>query len=210
MVSMARFGQRGWRVPLTYGAAIAAAVASSAILITILFLSISKIELSLARFGFFAIREFHIAIRDVTHLRDMISLAQAAPGSPESLEQLSAANDLVYIRFERVDGSGTVSAIPAYAAIVPQVNDAVRRLDAMIAAGQPFDEKTLKEMETEFEQIIERMNDEYYKYGEAVNSDLYLSEKSLNKLNYQISFALTVLSLLAIGTAILFIGRRKR
>ncbi|RUV86106.1 hypothetical protein EOA75_26675 [Mesorhizobium sp. M1A.F.Ca.IN.022.07.1.1] len=63
---------RGWRIPLTYGSAIGLAAVGSAILIVMLFVSISKIESSLPRFGFFAIREFHIAIRDVTHLRDMI------------------------------------------------------------------------------------------------------------------------------------------
>ncbi|RUV93305.1 GGDEF domain-containing protein, partial [Mesorhizobium sp. M1A.F.Ca.IN.022.07.1.1] len=38
---------------------------------------------------------------------------------------------------------------------------------------------------------------------------LYASEVSLNRFNYQIAFALTILSLLAIGTAVLFIGRRE-
>ncbi|RWE54665.1 bifunctional diguanylate cyclase/phosphodiesterase [Mesorhizobium sp.] len=204
---MVRFGSRGWRVPLTYGTAIAAAAASSAVLITILFLSLSKIEYSLPRFGFFAIREFHIAIRDVTHLRDMTSLAQAAPGSADSLEHLSAANDLVYIRFKRIDGTGTASEIPAYASIVPRVVDAVTRLDAMIAAGLPLDETSLKEMGLELEQLVERMNDEYYKYGDEINVDLYSTEKSLKRFNYQIAFALAVLSLLAIGTAVLLIGR---
>jgi len=206
---MERFGQRGWRVPLTYGTAIAAAVACSAILITVLFLSISKIETSLPRFGFFAIREFHIAIRDVTHLRDMVSLAQAAPGSAQSVEQLSAANDLVYVRFERVDGRDTASEIPAYANLVPRVHAAVARLDTMIAAGPPLDEKSLNELGDELERIVERMNDEYYKYGEEVNIDLFSTERSLKKFNYQIAFALTVLSLLAIGTAVLLIGRRE-
>ncbi|TIX58830.1 MAG: bifunctional diguanylate cyclase/phosphodiesterase [Mesorhizobium sp.] len=204
---MVRFGSSGWRVPLTYGSAIAAAAASSAVLITILFLSLSKIEYSLPRFGFFAIREFHIAIRDVTHLRDMTSLAQAAPGSADSLEHLSAANDLVYIRFKRIDGTGTASEIPAYASIVPRVVDAVTRLDAMIAAGLPLDEKSLKEMGLELEQLVARMNDEYYKYGDEINVDLYSTEKSLKRFNYQIAFALAVLSLLAIGTAVLLIGR---
>jgi diguanylate cyclase (GGDEF)-like protein len=204
---MVRFGSSGWRVPLTYGTAIAAAAASSAVLITILFLSLSKIEYSLPRFGFFAIREFHIAIRDVTHLRDMTSLAQAAPGSADSLEHLSAANDLVYIRFKRIDGTGTASEIPAYASIVPRVVDAVTRFDAMIAAGLPLDEKSLKEMGLELEQLVERMNDEYYKYGDEINVDLYSTEKSLKRFNYQIAFALAVLSLLAIGTAVLLIGR---
>ncbi|RWD49172.1 bifunctional diguanylate cyclase/phosphodiesterase [Mesorhizobium sp.] len=204
---MVRFGSSGWRVPLTYGSAIAAAAASSAVLITILFLSLSKIEYSLPRFGFFAIREFHIAIRDVTHLRDMTSLAQAAPGSADSLEHLSAANDLVYIRFKRIDGTGTASEIRAYASIVPGVVDAVTRLDAMIAAGLPLDEKSLKEMGLELEQLVERMNDEYYKYGDEINVDLYSTEKSLKRFNYQIAFALAVLSLLAIGTAVLLIGR---
>ncbi|TIM87299.1 bifunctional diguanylate cyclase/phosphodiesterase [Mesorhizobium sp.] len=204
---MVRFGSSGWRVPLTYGSAIAAAAASSAVLITILFLSLSKIEYSLPRFGFFAIREFHIAIRDVTHLRDMTSLAQAAPGSADSLEHLSAANDLVYIRFKRIDGTGTASEIRAYASIVPRVVDAVTRLDAMIAAGLPLDEKSLKEMGLELEQLVERMNDEYYKYGDEINVDLYSTEKSLKRFNYQIAFALAVLSLLAIGTAVLLIGR---
>lgn len=207
MARMVRFGSRGWRVPLTYGTAIAAAAASSAVLITILFLSLSKIEYSLPRFGFFAIREFHIAIRDVTHLRDMTSLAQAAPGSADSLEHLSAANDLVYIRFKRIDGTGTASEIPAYASIVPRVVDAVTRLDAMIAAGLPLDENSLKEMGLELEQLVERMNDEYYKYGDEINADLYSTEKSLKRFNYQIAFALAVLSLLAIGTAVLLIGR---
>ncbi|WP_164783675.1 bifunctional diguanylate cyclase/phosphodiesterase [Mesorhizobium sp. M5C.F.Cr.IN.023.01.1.1] len=176
-------------------------------MITILFLSLSKIEYSLPRFGFFAIREFHIAIRDVTHLRDMTSLAQAAPGSADSLEHLSAANDLVYIRFKRIDGTGTASEIPAYASIVPRVVDAVTRLDAMIAAGLPLDENSLKEMGLELEQLVERMNDEYYKYGDEINADLYSTEKSLKRFNYQIAFALAVLSLLAIGTAVLLIGR---
>ncbi|RWF18901.1 MAG: bifunctional diguanylate cyclase/phosphodiesterase [Mesorhizobium sp.] len=207
MARMVRFGSSGWRVPLTYGSAIAAAAASSAVLITILFLSLSKIEYSLPRFGFFAIREFHIAIRDVTHLRDMTSLAQAAPGSADSLEHLSAANDLVYIRFKRIDGTGTASEIRAYASIVPGVVDAVTRLDAMIAAGLPLDEKSLKEMGLELEQLVERMNDEYYKYGDEINVDLYSTEKSLKRFNYQIAFALAVLSLLAIGTAVLLIGR---
>ncbi|RWE10076.1 MAG: bifunctional diguanylate cyclase/phosphodiesterase [Mesorhizobium sp.] len=204
---MVRFGSSGWRVPLTYGSAVAAAAASSAVLITILFLSLSKIEYSLPRFGFFAIREFHIAIRDVTHLRDMTSLAQAAPGSADSLEHLSAANDLVYIRFKRIDGTGTASEIRAYASIVPRVVDAVTRLDAMIAAGLPLDEKSLKEMGLELEQLVARMNDEYYKYGDEINVDLYSTEKSLKRFNYQIAFALAVLSLLAIGTAVLLIGR---
>ncbi|RWE87636.1 bifunctional diguanylate cyclase/phosphodiesterase [Mesorhizobium sp.] len=204
---MVRFGSSGWRVPLTYGSAIAAAAASSAVLITILFLSLSKIEYSLPRFGFFAIREFHIAIRDVTHLRDMTLLAQAAPGSADSLEHLSAANDLVYIRFKRIDGTGTASEIRAYASIVPRVVDAVTRLDAMIAAGLPLDEKSLKEMGLELEQLVARMNDEYYKYGDEINVDLYSTEKSLKRFNYQIAFALAVLSLLAIGTAVLLIGR---
>ncbi|CAN7694869.1 putative bifunctional diguanylate cyclase/phosphodiesterase [Mesorhizobium sp. LjNodule214] len=161
------------------------------------------------RFGFFAIREFHIAIRDVTHLRDMISLAQTAPKSPESLEQLSTANDLVYIRFERIDGGDTISEIPAYAGIVPRVNDAVKQLDAVIAAGVPLNENSLKEVGVELDQIVARMNDEYYKYGEEVNVDLYSAEKNLNRFNHQIAFALTVLSALAIGTAVLLIGRRE-
>ncbi|BCG95135.1 hypothetical protein MesoLj131a_39990 [Mesorhizobium sp. 131-2-1] len=161
------------------------------------------------RFGFFAIREFHIAIRDVTHLRDMVSLAQLARSSPESLEQLAAANDLVYIRFERIDGGDTISEIPAYAGIVPQVNDAVKRIDAVLAAGLPLDEKSLKELGIELDQIVARMNDEYYKYGEEVNVDLYAAEKNLNRFNYQIAFALTVLSALALGTAVLLIGRRE-
>ncbi|TIL66885.1 putative bifunctional diguanylate cyclase/phosphodiesterase [Mesorhizobium sp.] len=206
---MARFGSRGWRVPVTYGTAIAAAAASSAVLITVLFLSLSKIEYSLPRFGFFAIREFHIAIRDVTHLKDMTSLAQAAPGSAASLEQLSEANDLVYIRFKRIDGTGTASEIPAYASIVPRVVDAVTRLDAMMAAGPPLDENILKEMGLELEHLVARMNDEYYKYGDEINVDLYSAEKSLKRFNYQIAFALAVLSLLAIGTAVLLIGRRE-
>ncbi|WP_419693943.1 putative bifunctional diguanylate cyclase/phosphodiesterase [Mesorhizobium muleiense] len=204
---MARF--EGWRVPVTYGTAIGAAAASSAVLITVLFLSLSKIEYSLPRFGFFAIREFHIAIRDVTHLKDMTSLAKAAPGSADSLEQLSAANDLVYIRFKRIDGTGTASEIPAYASIVPRIVDAVTRLDAMIAAGLPLDEKILKEMGLELEHLVARMNDEYYKYGDEINVDLYSAEKSLKRFNYQIAFALAVLSLLAIGTAVLLIGRRE-
>ncbi|WP_245492309.1 diguanylate cyclase, partial [Mesorhizobium sp. M4A.F.Ca.ET.020.02.1.1] len=174
-----------------------------------LFTSVSKIESAMPRFGFFAIREFHIAIRDVTHLRDMVSLAQLAGGSPESLEQLAAANDLVYIRFERIDGGDTISEIPAYAGIVPQVNDAVKRIDAILAAGLPFDENSLKELGIELDQIVARMNDEYYKYGEEVNVDLYAAEKNLNRFNYQIAFALTVLSALAIGTAVLLIGRRE-
>ncbi|TIN44251.1 MAG: bifunctional diguanylate cyclase/phosphodiesterase [Mesorhizobium sp.] len=206
---MARFGSRGWRVPVTYGTAIAAAAASSAVLITVLFLSLSKIEYSLPRFGFFAIREFHIAIRDVTHLKDMTSLAQAAPGSAASLEQLSEANDLVYIRFKRIDGTGTASEIPAYASIVPRVVDAATRLDAMIAAGPPLDGNILKEMGLELEHLVARMNDEYYKYGDEINVDLYSAEKSLKRFNYQIAFALAVLSLLAIGTAVLLIGRRE-
>ncbi|ESY67926.1 hypothetical protein X743_26340 [Mesorhizobium sp. LNHC252B00] len=184
-------------------------MACSGILITVLFLSISKIESSLPRFGFFAIREFHIAIRDVTHLRDMVSLAQAAPTSAASLDQLLAANDLVYVRFERVDGSGTSREIPAYAAIVPRVNDSVTRIDALIAAGLPLDADRLKEMGLELDQIVARMNDEYYKFGEQVNADLYGSEISLNRFNYQIAFALAILSLLAIGTAVLLIGRRE-
>ncbi|RWN99193.1 bifunctional diguanylate cyclase/phosphodiesterase [Mesorhizobium sp.] len=204
---MARF--EGWRVPVTYGTAIAAAAASSAVLITVLFLSLSKIEYSLPRFGFFAIREFHIAIRDVTHLKDMTSLAKAAPGSADSLEQLSAANDLAYIRFKRIDGTGTASEIPAYASIVPRIVDAVTRLDAMIAAGLPLDEKILKEMGLELEHLVARMNDEYYKYGDEINVDLYSAERSLKRFNYQIAFVLAVLSLLAIGTAVLLIGRRE-
>ncbi|TIU86428.1 MAG: GGDEF domain-containing protein, partial [Mesorhizobium sp.] len=51
------------------------------------------------------------------------------------------------------------------------------------------------------------MNDEYYKYGDEINVDLYSTEKSLKRFNYQIAFALAVLSLLAIGTAVLLIGR---
>nr|WP_167484282.1 diguanylate cyclase [Mesorhizobium tamadayense] len=161
------------------------------------------------RFGFFAIREFHIAIRYVTHLRDMISLAQAARNSPESLDHLAAANDLVFIRFERVDGGDTISEIPAYAGIVPRVNDAVKRPDAIIEAGLPLDEKSLKEQGLELDQIVSRMNDEYYKYGEEVKADLYSAEKNLNKFNYQIAFSLAILSALAIGTAVLLIGRRE-
>ncbi|MDX8528743.1 bifunctional diguanylate cyclase/phosphodiesterase [Mesorhizobium sp. MSK_1335] len=206
---MARSRPRGWQFPLTYGTAIGVAAIGSAILIVMLFASINKIESSLPRFGFFAIREFHIAIRDVTHLRDMISLAEGAPNSQESLDQLSAANDLVYIRFKRIDGSETISAIPAYAGVVPRVNDAVTRLDAVLSAGLPLDQKSLKELGFELEQIVGRMNDEYYKYGEEVNADLYSSEVSLKRFNYQIAFALTILSLLAIGTAVLFIGRRE-
>ncbi|RWP37124.1 bifunctional diguanylate cyclase/phosphodiesterase [Mesorhizobium sp.] len=119
------------------------------------------------------------------------------------------ANDLVYIRFKRIDGTGTASEIPAYASIVPRVVDAVTRLDAMIAAGPPLDENILKEMGLELEHLVARMNDEYYKYGDEINVDLYSAEKSLKRFNYQIAFALAVLSLLAIGTAVLLIGRRE-
>lgn len=200
---------KAWRVPITYVAAAASAAVCSAILIAVLFTSVSKVESAMPRFGFFAIREFHIAIRDVTHLRDMVSLAQLADGSPESLEQLSAANDLVYIRFERIDGGDTISEIPAYAGIVPQVKDAVKRIDVIIQAGLPLDEKGLRQLGIELDQIVARMNDEYYKYGEEVNVDLYAAETNLNRFNYQIAFALTVLSALAIGTAVLLIGRRE-
>jgi diguanylate cyclase (GGDEF)-like protein len=206
---MSSMRRRGWRVLLTYGTAVATAAAISAAFITVLFLSINRIESSLPRFGFFAIREFHIAIRDVTHLRDMISLARAAPRDQASLAQLSEANDLVYIRFARINGSDTSSEIPAYASIVPEVKDAVTRVDAMIAAGLPLDEAGLEGLGLELERIVERMNDEYYRYGEAINVDLYSAEKDLNKFNYQITLALAVLSVLAIGTAVLLIGRRE-
>ncbi|TIW73486.1 MAG: GGDEF domain-containing protein, partial [Mesorhizobium sp.] len=85
----------------------------------------------------------------------------------------------------------------------------VKRIDAILAAGLPFDENSLKELGIELDQIVARMNDEYYKYGEEVNVDLYAAEKNLNRFNYQIAFALTVLSALAIGTAVLLIGRRE-
>lgn len=197
------------RVLLAYATAVAAAVVISAMLITVLFLSISRIEASMPRFGFYSIREFHIAIRDVTHLRDMLSVAQAAPGDQRSLELLSEANDLVYVRFERIDGGGTSSEIPAYASTVPRVTDAVMRIDGMIAAGLPFNLNQLKELGPELERIVERMNDEYYKFGDEINVDLYSTEKSLARFNYQIAFALALLSLLAIGTAVLLIGRRE-
>lgn len=198
-----------WRVPLTYGTAIGMASVGSAVLITALFLSLGRVENALPKFGFFAIREFHIAIRDVTHLRDMISLAEGAPNAQASLDQLSAANDLVYIRFKRLDGKETISEIPAYAGIVPRVNDAVQRLDEVVDAGLPLDEQSLKASGLELDQIVDRMNDEYYKYGEEVNVGLYSAEQSLKRFNYQIAFALTILSLLAIGTAFLLIGRRE-
>jgi diguanylate cyclase (GGDEF)-like protein len=139
----------------------------------------------------------------------MISLARAAPRDQASLAQLSEANDLVYIRFARINGSDTSSEIPAYASIVPEVKDAVTRVDAMIAAGLPLDEAGLEGLGLELERIVERMNDEYYRYGEAINVDLYSAEKDLNKFNYQITLALAVLSVLAIGTAVLLIGRRE-
>lgn len=200
---------KAWRIPLTYGTAVGMASIGSTVLIAALFFSLNRIETSLPKFGFFAIREFHIAIRDVTHLRDMISVAEGAPSTQASLDQLSAANDLVYIRFERLDGKGTISEIPAYAGIVPRVNDAVQRLDAVIDAGLPLDGQSLKASGSELDQIVNRMNDEYYKYGEEVNVDLYSAEQSLKRFNYQIAFALTILSLLAIGTAFLLIGRRE-
>ncbi|RWP96807.1 MAG: bifunctional diguanylate cyclase/phosphodiesterase [Mesorhizobium sp.] len=111
--------------------------------------------------------------------------------------------------FKRIDGTGTASEIPAYASIVPRIVDAVTRLDAMIAAGPPLDGNILKEMGLELEHLVARMNDEYYKYGDEINVDLYSAEKSLKRFNYQIAFALAVLSLLAIGTAVLLIGRRE-
>ncbi|WP_287207999.1 bifunctional diguanylate cyclase/phosphodiesterase [Mesorhizobium sp.] len=79
----------------------------------------------------------------------------------------------------------------------------------MIAAGPPLDGNILKEMGLELEHLVARMNDEYYKYGDEINVDLYSAEKSLKRFNYQIAFALAVLSLLAIGTAVLLIGRRE-
>jgi diguanylate cyclase (GGDEF)-like protein len=194
---------------VAYGTAIAAATAVSAALITVLFLSISRIETAMPSFGFYAIREFHIAIRDVTHLRDMLALAELAPDKPQSLDKVSEANDLVYIRFVRIDGSDTASDLPAYSGVVPLVAEAVRRVDGMIAAGLPFDEGELTEAGAELERLVERMNDAYYEFGETVNVDLYSVERDLAKFNYQIAFALAVLSLLAIGTAILLIGRRE-
>jgi diguanylate cyclase (GGDEF)-like protein len=201
-------GIKPWRVPVTYGMAIASAVVCSAVVIGMLFASISKLESALPRFGFFAIREFHIAISEVTHLRDTISIAELAPRSTESLARLSATNDLIYVRFDRMDG-GALHDIPAYPGIVLQVNDVVARLDAIIAAGLPLDEESLEQTAIKVDRIDERLNEEYYKYGEQVNVELYAAEKSLNRFNYQIAFALTVLSLLAIGTAVLLIGRRE-
>jgi diguanylate cyclase (GGDEF)-like protein len=198
------FATRRW----SYIGAVAAAVGTSGCLIAVLFLSLSRIESALPNFGFFAIREFHIAIRDVTHLRDMVTAARLAPQSQEALDELRTATDLVYIRFERIDGGDTISAIPAYGGIVPEVSEAISDLDEIISKGLPIDAAAMAEAGTRLDDLVGRMNDEYYKYGAQVNADLFEAEKNLSAFNYQISLALAILSLLAIGTAVLLIARR--
>jgi diguanylate cyclase (GGDEF)-like protein len=185
------------------------AAALSAVVIVSLYSTLNQIENVLPRFGFFSIRELNVAIHDLSHLKDIVSLARLAPDEAESVERLAEANDLVYIRFSRQDQSPTIRGYPRYGPAVERAGAIVTVVDALLAKGRPLAVHDLEQISEELASIEAEMIDTYYAFGNATNADLTEIQRRLGLLNIQTAIVLAALSALAIGVAVLLVSRHR-
>lgn len=197
------------RARLALLGSVLAAAAFSAITIFGFYSTLNQIEESLPNFGFFSMRELNLAIRDVAHLEDMVMLARLAPDRQESVDLLSTANDLVYVRFGRQDQASTIRGYPTYGPAVFRARAIVARLDALLDRGPPLSVTVLAQVGEELAEAKAGLADAYHAFGQATNVELADMRVRLGQLNVLTAIVLSLFSALAIGVAVLLVNRHR-
>lgn len=197
------------RFSLAHIGSVCLAAVLSAAIVASFYNTLNQIENRLPDFGFFSIRELNVAIHDISHLQDMVTLARLAPWHAESAERLAEANDLVYIRFTRQDQSQTIRGYPEYGQAVVRAGAVVRALDTILAQGLPLPVGELELIGRELASIEIEMTEAYYAFGQSTNMDLAEIQQRLGQLNIQTAVVLSVFSALAIGVAVLLVNRHR-
>lgn len=195
-----------WLAPFA-SAGLAAAL--SAAMVVGIYSTLNQIEKVLPDFGFFSIRELNLAIQDVSHLQDMVTLARLAPEQAESAEHLAEANDLAYVRFIRQDQTPMIRGYPGYGPAVERTRAVVDTLDGVLSEGRPLAVHDLGQVGEELAAIKAEMIEAYYAFGYRTNADLATIQRRLGALNLQTAIVLSVLSALAIGVAVLLVNRHR-
>ncbi|GLQ54180.1 putative bifunctional diguanylate cyclase/phosphodiesterase [Devosia nitrariae] len=185
------------------------AIVMSAATIFSFYNTLNEIENSLPNFGFFSMRELNLAIRDVAHLKDMVTLARLAPDQQESIDLISKANDLVYVRFGRQDQASTIRGYPTYGPAVTRARAVVARLDRLLDRGPPLSVLVLTQVGEELAATKDGMADAYHAFGQATNVELAEIQIRLGQLNVLTAIVLSVFSAMAIGVAVLLVNRHR-
>ncbi|MCR9235126.1 MAG: bifunctional diguanylate cyclase/phosphodiesterase [Alphaproteobacteria bacterium] len=196
------------RLAAKIGAAFGAALACLFVIMVVSG-TLRQVSNELPQYGFYSIRDLHIMLRDTTALGDAVAGARLAPANPESLERLSEANDLAYIRFVRVDREETIKSLPEYGELIDSTARQIEAIDAVLAKGLPFDPPTLLRIEEEISEIEKQMNEYYYSFGANTNIALADLQSILGELWWEIIASLLALSVVSIGSALLLVNRHE-
>lgn len=196
------------RLAAKVGASLGAALACLFVIMAVSG-TLRQVSGELPKYGFYSIRDLHIMLRDVTVLGDAAASSRLAPNIPESVERLSEANDLAYIRFVRVDREQTIKIFPQYEELIDRTARQIEAIDAILAKGLPFDPAGLMQVESEIGEIERLMNEHYYSFGLSTNAALTTLQAILGKLWWQIIAALFALSVVSIGSALLLVNRHE-
>lgn len=171
--------------------------------------TLRQVSDELPRYGFYSLRDLHIMLRDTTALGDAAAVARLAPTIPESLERLTEANDLAYIRFIRVDRQETIDSFPIYTELIDRTTQQIEAIDAVLATGLPFEPLELLRIENEIVEIEKTMNEYYYSFGADTNAALANLQVILGELWWEIIASFFALSVLSIGSALLLVNRHE-
>jgi diguanylate cyclase (GGDEF)-like protein len=189
------------------GFAIAAGVIATILVIGLTWRTLGAIEVALPRIGFDALRELNVMIRDVTVLEGTVELAKIAPTSPESTEKLQEANDFAYIRFFRQDFSPLYPVFPALPSVQERVRRVVEEIDAILAAGRPYDSAVLADIELQLRAATQGLSQFYYTFGENTNKVLLRQQDVLSRFKRALTLFLGMLCTLG-GTSVALLLNR--
>lgn len=196
-----------YRRKLIIGVAIATIL--SAVIIGTVANGLLNVASSVERFGFSSFRQIQVTLLDATRLGGALKAAMLAPDNPESLEYLSEANDLAYIRFITGDRSKLIEAVPRYVEIVEGMETLIGVMDLVIDGGLPMDVPDLQRANHRLVVLLADMNKIYYSHGNQVNAEVELADKRLYALTNEIGFILILFFLLTVIAVILMVKRHE-
>lgn len=196
-----------YRRKLIIGIAIATAL--SAVIIGTVATGLLNVASSVERFGFYSFRQIQVTLLDATRLGGALKAATLAPDNPESLEYLSEANDLAYIRFIIEDRTKLIEAVPRYVEIVGRMKALIDSVDIILEAGLPMDVSELHHANEHLIELLTEMSEIYYAHGNQVNADVKTADKRLIELANEIGFILILFFLLAVAAVILMVKRHE-
>jgi len=160
-------------------------------------------------FRFYSFRQVNSTLLDATRFDAALERAIDSPEKAASLEALSLANDLAYIRFVTEDHTSLYRDVPRYLGIDARMQALIADLDAVIKAGLPLDVPELQRIAGLTSSLLSEMNEIYYSHGNLLDTNMRHAEQHLYRLTNAVVIALILFFVTGAAAIILLIKRNE-